>query len=175
MDSIISFFQGFFETLWTFLFPSMFRVLLVFLIAFLIIYVSDLGINNFKRLKGYTKRAVTIGQIGHAAVQVIVTIFAVIMALHELGFDVRPILAGAGILSLSVSLGAQHIVKDVVNGFLILAEDQFSIGDTVKIGDYTGSVEKMNLRITTIKDSSRNTHIIPNSTIDKVSVLSKGQ
>lgn len=93
------------------------------------------------------------------------------MILHELGLDVRPILASAGILGVAFSLGAQHLMKDIVNGFFILLEDQFSIGDNVKIGELSGTVEKMNLRLTVLKDQNGNVHIIPNSQISQVTVI----
>ena len=93
------------------------------------------------------------------------------MILQELSFDVRPILASAGLLGVAFSLGSQSLMKDLVNGFFILLEDQFAIGDKVKLGDISGTVEKMNLRTTTLKDLNGNTHIIPNSEIKQVSII----
>ena len=95
------------------------------------------------------------------------------MILHELGFDIRPILASAGILGVAFSLGAQNLMKDVINGFFILLEDQFGVGDNIKVGDLAGTVEKMNLRTTTLHDSQNQIHIIPNGEIKQVTVVRK--
>ena len=174
MDVILSFFQNFLETLWTWVLPSIFRILLIVLIALAVQHMLNISITNSIRKLHKIRRIGTLSQIIHSTSSVIIIAIASLMILHEIGFDVRPIIAGAGILSLAISLGAQHLVKDVVNGFLILVEDQFGIGDTVKIGDLTGRVEVMNLRTTTLKDSGGSTHIIPNGQIIQVTVISKG-
>lgn len=120
------------------------------------------------------KRAETITQITHSTSKVIIITIAIMMILHELGFDIRPIIASAGILGLAVGLGAQSFMKDVLNGFFILFEDQFGVGDSVRIGDYSGIVEKMNLRTTTLRDSAGKVHIIPNGQINQVTVINRG-
>ena len=173
MSSIISFSQNFFETLTTWVFPSIFKILLILIIAFFIQRLTNLGIANFINQSRKIKRAETLSQIINSTNKVIISIIALMMILHELGLDVRPILASAGILGVAFSLGAQQLMKDVINGFFILLEGQFSIGDNVKIGDLSGTVEKMNLRTTTLHDQLGNVHIIPNSQINQVTVVSK--
>lgn len=168
---MISFIQNFFEVLWTSILPSLLKIFLIILTAFVIKHLLNLATNNFLRQIRRTQRAETLKQIFYSTTRVLIIIFALIMILHEIGFDVRPIIAGAGILSLAVSLGAQHVIKDVVNGFFILLEDQFSLEDIVKIGDITGAVRRMNLRTTTIEDTNGCIHIIPNSQINQVSVI----
>ena len=171
MVSFVSFSENFFETLWSLVLPSLFKIFLIVIIAIFLKQFINIGIQNLKNKSGKIRRAETLSQIIHSTSKVLIILIALMMILHELGLDIRPIIASAGILSLAVSLGAQHIVKDVVNGFYILLEDQFGIGDTIKIGDITGTVEKMNLRTTTIIDTSGNIHIVPNSQINQVSVL----
>jgi len=173
MSSTISFFQNFLETLTTWVFPSIFKILLILVIAFFIQHLANLGIANFIRQSRRIKRAETLSQIISSTNKVIISIITLMMILHELGLDVRPILASAGILGLAVSLGAQSLIKDIINGFFILLEDQFGIGDSVRIGDYSGIVEKMNLRTTTLRDSAGKVHIIPNGQINQVTVISK--
>jgi moderate conductance mechanosensitive channel len=89
------------------------------------------------------------------------------------GVDVRPILASAGIVGLAVGFGAQTLVKDVINGFFILLENQYDIGDIVKIGGVTGTVEVMTLRKTIVRDANGTVHTVPNSEIRVVSNLTR--
>ena len=171
MSSFISFSQSFVESLFTWILPSLFKVLLIIGIAFFAQRLIDTATNNFLRKLKLIRRAETIKQIISSSSRVLIITITLMMILHELGFDVRPILASAGLLGVAFSLGAQTLMKDIVNGFFILLEDQFTVGDKVKLGDISGTVEKMNLRITTLKDLDGNTHIIPNSEIKQVTVL----
>ena len=171
MSSFVSFSQNFLETLWTWLVPSVFKLFIIIGLAFFAKYLIDISTDNFVRKSKNIRRAETLRQIVHSTSKVIIITIAFMMALHELGFDIRPIIASAGILGLAVSLGAQNLMKDVINGFFVLLEDQFGIGDKVKIGEHSGIVEKMNLRTTTLKDTNGNVHIIPNSEIKQVTVL----
>ena len=90
------------------------------------------------------------------------------LVLAEFGVDLKPILAGAGILGLAVGFGAQTLVKDVITGFFILLENQIRVGDTVTAAGCTGVVEAVNLRTTVLRDLDGTTHIIPNSAITVV-------
>lgn len=97
-----------------------------------------------------------------------------VIMLGVLGVDTRPILAGAGILGLAGGLGAQSLVTDVVSGFFILFENQYLVGDIVKIGDAEGRVEAVSIRHTQIRDDQGKLHIIPNGQIKSVINYSKG-
>ncbi|MBL8678672.1 MAG: mechanosensitive ion channel family protein [Myxococcales bacterium] len=99
---------------------------------------------------------------------------AVVMVLGELGMEIKPLLAGAGIAGVAVGFGAQTIVKDFFSGFFILLEDQFDVGDTVTIGAVTGKVERMTLRVTMVRDASGTAHFIPNSAIAQVANRTHG-
>ena len=171
MQSFFSFVGNFFETLFTWIVPSFFKLLLIAGIAFFAKHLINLSTDSFVRKSKNTRRAETLRQIIQSTSKVIIIAIALMMALHELGFDITPIIAGAGIIGVAFGLGAQHLTKDIINGFFILLEDQFGIGDNVKISDHSGTVEKMNLRTTTLKDSSGNIHIIPNSEIKQVTVV----
>lgn len=98
---------------------------------------------------------------------------AIMLIIAELGINVAPILAGAGILGMAISFGAQSLVRDIITGFFILFEDQYGIGDIVKIGDHSGVVENMNVRATTLRDLLGNVHIISNGEIKTVTVMTK--
>jgi small conductance mechanosensitive channel len=82
-------------------------------------------------------------------------------------------LASAGIVGLAVGFGAQSLVKDVISGFFILFEDQFGVGDVVKIGDFSGVVEKMTLRATVLRNLEGQVYVVPNGNIQHVVVMTK--
>src|SRR5262249_21613485 len=98
---------------------------------------------------------------------------AVIM-LGVMQIETGPILAGAGILGLAAGLGAQSLITDVVSGFFILFENQYLVGDYVKIGDSAGRVEAVGIRNTQVRDDQGRLHIIPNGQIKGVINYSKG-
>ena len=101
--------------------------------------------------------------------QIIIIIVAALMVLRELGINITPLLTGAGIVGVAIGFGAQNLIKDVLNGFFILMENQFRVGDVVKIAGLAGLVEKINLRTSTLRDLSGVVHIIPNGSITTVS------
>jgi len=93
--------------------------------------------------------------------------------LNLLGIPYQPILASAGILGVAIGLGAQSIFKDMINGVLILVEDQYNVGEIVNIAGLKGTVEDLSLRRTTLRDADGTLYIIPNSQIATVSNLSR--
>lgn len=100
---------------------------------------------------------------------------AIVMILSRLQIvDIAPILAGAGILGLAVGFGAQNLVRDILSGFFIILEDQFSVGDFITTGNYSGIVEELGLRITKIRDFSGELHILPNGSIEAVTNRTRG-
>ena len=114
------------------------------------------------------KRAHTISRILRQASFILVWSVTIMLVLAELGVDLKPILAGAGILGLAIGFGAQTLVKDVITGFFILLENQIRVGDVVTAAGMTGEVEAVNLRTTVLRDADGKTHIIPNSAITVV-------
>ncbi|ABB56642.1 mechanosensitive ion channel family protein [Synechococcus elongatus] len=100
--------------------------------------------------------------------------FAVLLAvLNTLGLPASSVLAGSAILGLAISFGSQSLVKDLVNGCLILVEDQFAVGDVINVNGQGGLVETLNLRVTQIRDAEGGLITIPNSTISQVRNLSR--
>jgi small-conductance mechanosensitive channel len=85
--------------------------------------------------------------------------------LSAIGFDLIPLLAGAGIVGIAISFADQGLIKDVINGFLIILEDQYAVGDVIMVGELRGLVENMNLRITQIRNNEGQLITIPNSSI----------
>ena len=98
----------------------------------------------------------------------------IFVALSVLGLNIAPFLAGAGVLGLAFSFASQNLIKDTINGLLIVLEDQYAVGDVVTIGDAGGMVENLNLRITQLRDGEGRLITIPNSTITSVANHSNG-
>ncbi|MBC8186062.1 mechanosensitive ion channel family protein [candidate division KSB1 bacterium] len=121
----------------------------------------------------YMKRADTLRSVIRHLLNVIIMAVAIIMILGQVGIQVGPILAAAGIVGLAVGFGAQSLVKDVINGFFILLEDQIRVGDVVNIAGKGGVVEKVNLKMTSLRDLAGNVHFIPNGNIDVVTNMTK--
>ncbi|HLO84127.1 MAG TPA: mechanosensitive ion channel domain-containing protein [Nostocaceae cyanobacterium] len=95
-----------------------------------------------------------------------------LLALISLGIDIVPLLAGAGLVGVAVSLASQSLIKDAINGFLIILEDQYALGDVINVNNVGGLVENLNLRITQVRDSEGRLITIPNSEIKLVANLS---
>lgn len=115
----------------------------------------------------------TLAGILYSAGAAIIVIVSVLMALPEFGFNVTPVAAAAGLASLSIGFGAQHLVHDFINGFFTVLEDQYVVGDIVRIGDVVGRVEHLTLRRTVIRDPQGALVTIPNGEITKVANLSR--
>jgi len=96
----------------------------------------------------------------------------IIVALSLLKVDVGPLLAGVGLLGVAISLASQSIIKDAINGFLVILEDQFGVGDVIQVGEHAGAVETLNLRMTQIRNAEGHLITIPNSEIRIVANLS---
>lgn len=105
-----------------------------------------------------------------ASVIVFAIVFvAALEVLSLLGLNLGPMLASAGIAGLAIGFGAQTMVHDFINGFFILLENQYDIGDVVRVAGVKGTVEAMNLRLTTLRDDDGTVHFVPNSAIQIVS------
>jgi small conductance mechanosensitive channel len=104
----------------------------------------------------------------------IIVLIAGFMSLGTIGFNLAPLLASAGIAGIAIGLAAQTIVKDMLNGFLILIESQFSVGDSVRLAGVSGVVEALTLRTTSVRDGDGTLYMIPNSQITTVANLSLG-
>jgi len=102
-------------------------------------------------------------------VGIVVALAVILIVLPEFGIEIGPLIAGAGVAGLAISLAAQNIIKDTINGLLILFEDQYNEGDTVKIADLSGTVEEFNLRRTVLRDLDGTLHTIPNGSITTTS------
>jgi small-conductance mechanosensitive channel len=119
------------------------------------------------------KRAQTIGAVVRRSLIGLIWSIALIMILEELNFDVRPLLAGAGIAGVALGFGAQSLVRDVISGLFMLIENQIRVNDVAVINGTGGLVEEINLRTTVLRDESGAVHIFPNGAIQKLSNLTR--
>ena len=114
------------------------------------------------------QRARTIGDAAAALWRVVVWVVAVLMILDEVGVNLAPLLAGAGIAGIAIAFGAQAVIRDYLSGVFILSEDQYGVGDVVTIGTASGTVEDLNLRVTRLRAADGTVWFIPNGEIRNV-------
>ena len=103
----------------------------------------------------------------------LVWVIGVVMGLDQIGLDITPIIAGAGIVGLAVGFGAQNLVRDVINGFFIILENQVRIGDVAVINGTGGLVEAISFRTITLRDQAGTVHIFPNGTVTTLANMTK--
>ena len=119
------------------------------------------------------KRAETLGHIIMSIGNIIIYAIILFTVLNLFSVDIRPILAGAGIIGLAIGFGAQSLVKDFVSGFFILIENQYGIGDKVKIGSSEGNVIRITMRSTVLRDEEGKIYYISNGSIKDVINMSQ--
>ncbi|TVM16421.1 mechanosensitive ion channel family protein [Oceanidesulfovibrio indonesiensis] len=155
------------------------RILLIILLLVITLKVVGMVTKRvFKRLgKGrdseYLKRVETTRGIISFTLKVALLIVALLMILGQVGIDLGPILAAAGVIGLAVSFGAQNLVQDVISGFFMLLEDQVRVGDVVQTAGKSGVVERITLRLIVLRDLSGNVHFIRNGQIDVITNMTK--
>lgn len=120
------------------------------------------------------KRANTLGEILKSIIKKFLYFIGIVMSLEMFNINTSSILATAGIGGIAIGFGAQSLVKDIITGFFILLEDQYAVGDFVKIGDFEGIVEDLGLRVTKLRDFSGELHIMPNGGIQIVTNRTRG-
>jgi moderate conductance mechanosensitive channel len=136
---------------------------------------SVIAANNLITPKGDQRlklRITTISVVVRSIVTATWITVGILVGLAVININITPLLAGAGIIGLAISFASQNLIKDAINGFCIIFEDQYAVGDVINVGSYGGLVEYMNLRITQIRDSEGRLITIPNSEVRIVANLS---
>lgn len=174
-------------------------ILLILLVAFLVRYLARRVIDRATRVTGEktptllrplkerapqalgalvserrAQRAKTIGSVLKSVVSFIVFGLAFILILGELGINLGPIVASAGIVGIALGFGAQNLVKDFLSGIFMMLEDQYGVGDVVDVGEATGTVEAVGLRVTTLRDVNGTVWYVRNGEIVRVGNSSQG-
>lgn len=115
------------------------------------------------------KRVETLSRVLRLTVDIAIWAVAIIMALREIGYDVGPLIAGAGVVGLAIGFGAQNLVRDVISGLFLLLENQVRVGDVAVINGQGGLVEEVNLRTIVLRDLEGMVHVFPNGAITALS------
>ncbi|WP_035351141.1 MULTISPECIES: mechanosensitive ion channel family protein [Fictibacillus] len=164
--------------LWTEIGIKSLRIVLIILGAIILVRIIRAAIGNgFKfRMKSplrlSERREQTLIRLLNNVVGYVIYFIAILMILSEFNVKVEAILASAGVVGLAVGFGAQNLVRDIITGFFIIFENQFSVGDFVRVGNFEGTVEEIGLRTTKIKNWTGEVHILPNSSITEVTNFS---
>ncbi|WP_425427162.1 mechanosensitive ion channel family protein [Bacillus oleivorans] len=153
------------------------KIILILVLAGIFVKIAKSSVNKIFLVRSKAplriseRREATLMKLMQNVITYIVYFVAILMIL-DMYIDIRTIIAGAGIVGLAVGFGAQSLVKDIISGFFIIFEDQFSVGDYVRINQAEGTVEEIGLRITKIKSWTGELHIFPNGSILEVTNFS---
>ena len=120
------------------------------------------------------KRVDTLSGVLVTTGEVLIIVVGVFMLLSEVNLDIAPVLAGAGIVGVAIGFGAQSLIKDIIAGLFIIWDNQYRVGDVVKIADTTGAVEEISLKRTVLRDMDGAVHFVPNGEIRVASNLTRG-
>jgi small-conductance mechanosensitive channel len=133
--------------------------------------IQWLGSDNFQQRK--VQRARTMGSVLKSVVSIVVFVVAALMVLSKLGQNIAPLLASAGILGVALGFGSQSLVKDFLSGMFMLFEDQYGVGDVIDVGEASGTVEAVSLRVTRMRDVNGTVWYIRNGEIPRVGNMSQ--
>ena len=120
------------------------------------------------------QRIGALGSLGRSAVLIILVVIVGLMILTELGFNIAALLAGTSIIGIAVAFGVQTILRDIISGIFLLFDDQFGMGDYVRIGDVDGVVEEVGLRLTRLRDADGTIWYLRNGDLAKIGNYSQG-
>jgi moderate conductance mechanosensitive channel len=158
------------------------KLLVILILAFIFVRLLGMITRNLVALSerrkghgiGHTQQVRTITGVIRS-VGVFLIVFFTGMSVLKDGFqiNIEPLLASAGIAGLAIGFGAQTLVKDVINGFFILVEDQYEVGETIRAAGVSGTVEEISMRRTTLRDGDGTLHIVPNGAIQIVSNMTR--
>ncbi|WP_374718682.1 mechanosensitive ion channel family protein [Parageobacillus toebii] len=162
------------EDFWVKLGEGTLKIIIILVLCMIVTKVLKVAIHNIFKMRQKApiriseRREATLLRLLDNVIRYVLYFIAMIMILDTFGVEVKAILAGAGIVGLAVGFGAQSLVKDVITGFFIIFEDQFAVGDYVRIGNFEGYVEAIGLRVTKIRSWTGEIHILPNGSIAQV-------
>ena len=157
------------------------RIVAILFVAFVLSRLLKLVAKHFSELGNRqglpssvrSQQIRTLSSVIYSIGLFVILFIATMQILALLGVNMGPLLASAGVAGIAIGFGAQTLVKDFINGFFILAENQYDIGDTVKIAGVQGVVENMTLRKTVLRDADGTVHTVPSSDIQVVSNLTR--
>jgi moderate conductance mechanosensitive channel len=157
--------------------PKILLILIVALVVIRIVHTLTRGMVALRArhlppgIRG--QQIQTLASVINSIASFVVWFLVGLTVLDRVGINLGPLLASAGIAGLAIGFGAQTLVKDFINGFFVLLEDQYNIGDAVRLAGVKGTVEDMSLRRTVLRDDDGTVHVIPNSQVQIVSNMTR--
>ncbi|WP_404366118.1 mechanosensitive ion channel family protein [Marinobacter sp.] len=182
MDAIISFFSA---ISWNAVIGTGLRVLLVLIAAWVAMHLIKRGLNRLqKRLEAHTriegepasetaKRVDTLVRLLRQGTYLFLWVTVALVVLRQIGVDIAPVLAGAGVIGLAIGFGAQNLVRDLISGFFFILENQVRVGDVAVVNGTGGLVEAINFRTIVLRDLSGTVHVFPNGTVTTLSNMTR--
>lgn len=162
------------EDTWMAIGEGAIKIIVILILASFVTRLGKLAIRHLFLIRSRSplriseRREITLEKLMESILKYAIYFIAILMILPILNIEVKPLLAGAGIVGLAVGFGAQSLVKDVLSGFFIIFEDQFSVGDHIRVDQFEGNVEAIGLRTTKLKSWTGELHILPNGSITQV-------
>ncbi|MEE8124532.1 MAG: mechanosensitive ion channel family protein, partial [Nitrospirales bacterium] len=178
-------FSPFMAHKWMAIGETLLRILLIGIVTYIAIRALRFGLQKLenvlltiregeeKTLVANEKRIKTLTGLLRTICLTLVWVIAVVMSLDQIGLDVTPILASAGIVGLAVGFGAQNLVRDIINGFFMILENQVRVGDVAIVNGTGGLVEAISFRTITLRDLAGTVHIFPNGTVTTLANMTK--
>lgn len=183
LSNSLSMFNGFKEKyfneiVWVDVTETIIKIILVLVLSKVVIKIGNKMIRKIFLMRAKSplrvneRREATLLKLLENVITYVVYFISIMMILEFCGIPVQGLLAGAGILGLAVGFGAQSLVKDIISGFFIIFEDQFSVGDYIKVNTFEGEVLEIGLRTTKLKSKTGELHVIPNGSIIQITNFS---
>lgn len=157
------------------LFINLFMVVIWILIGIISSFIVKQILFKMFKIKERGPRAITIGKLISSVSKYVIWFIISIMILSELSIDITPFIASAGVIGLALGFGAQTVVKDFLNGFFIIVEQEFNVGDVVEIGGFKGVVKELGLRTTVLRNWLGEEKIVNNGDISSLINYSIGE
>jgi len=157
-----------FSTVLAALLISLVVILIWLLVGMIASKISRKSIEHYFIKRKGDARGATLSGLLSGAVKVVIWFIVILLIISELGFEITPILASAGILGLAIGFGAQSLVKDVMSGFFIIVDNSFNVGETIEVSGFKGKVTAMNLRVTHITNYTGSEMIVNNGNISSL-------
>jgi small conductance mechanosensitive channel len=161
------------------------RILLIMIIAWVALTATKIALRRLEATlvdRGQAegdipseaeKRAETLARLLRQGIVILIWLMAALVVLREMGVEIGPILASAGVAGLAIGFGAQNLVRDVISGFFLILENQVRVGDVAVVNGTGGLVEKVNFRTLVLRDLSGTVHVFPNGTINTLANLTR--
>lgn len=170
-QAVIQYFTN--EQMWQSFFERVLTIIFILVGTVIIVRIGRAVLRKIFQAKTHTRlkiserRETTLEKLTENVFSYVAYFIAFLMIVDQF-VDVKALIAGAGIAGLAIGFGAQNLVRDVISGFFIIFEDQFSVGDYIRTGQFVGTVEEIGLRTTKIKSWTGELHILPNGSVTEV-------